>query len=86
MRPVVAARMTKLTGLQGLEIPLVIIVGVVVEVEAGPQAAPLVVAAVVPHQLQRHQGRQRHQGQGQGGHRHRRHRQPRRVINHHLKQ
>ena len=49
MRPVVAARMTKLTGLQGLETPLAIIVGVVVEVEAGPQVAPLVVAAVVPH-------------------------------------
>ena len=74
MKPVAAARMTKLIGLLGLETRPAIIAGVVVEVEAGPQAAPLVVAAVVPHRLQRHQGRQRHQGQGQGGHRHRRHR------------
>ena len=77
MKPVAAARMTKLIGLQGLETRLAIIAGVVVEVEAGPQVATLAVAVVGQHLLQRLQGRLRHQGQGQG----RPHR--RQAIGHH---
>ena len=79
MKPVAAARMTKLIGLQGLETRPAIIAGVVVEAEAGPQVVTPVVAAVVQHRLQR---RQRHQGQGRL--RHRLH--LRQVIGHHLKQ
>ena len=79
MKPVAAARMTKLIGLQGLETRLAIIAGVVVEVEAGPQVATLAVAVVGQHLLQRLQGRLRHQGQG------RPHRRPlpRQAIGHH---